>query len=231
MSNKKKVAVIGGGVSGLAAAWHLTENAKDTYDVQLFEDEDRLGGHANTVNADGVDVDVGFMVFNLENYPNLVAWFDALGVPYENSDMSYSVSLDQGKTVEWSSDGLNGLLARRSQAFSPKFHSFVKDMLRFNATCTQLLMLPQDDPRRGMSIGQYLREHNYSEAFCSYYILPMIAAIWSSSVEEVMNFPAESLISFFANHKLASVNDRRQVCATCYHCYAGFFSINSPLSK
>lgn len=212
MSEKKKVAVIGGGVSGLAAAWHLTQNAAERYDVQLFEDEDRLGGHANTVRIDnGVDVDVGFMVFNLENYPNLVSWFDSLGVEYENSDMSYSVSLDEGKTVEWSSGGLNGLLAKRSQAFSPKFHSFVKDMLRFNSTCTKLLSLPEGDPRRGVTMGQYLRDHNYSEAFCSYYILPMIAAIWSSSIEEVMSFPAESLIAFFANHKLAAVSDRRQV--------------------
>lgn len=210
---KKQVAVIGGGVSGLAAAWHLTQNAhaKDTYEVQLFEDEDRLGGHANTVTCDGVDLDVGFMVFNLENYPNLVAWFDALGVKYENSDMSYSVSLDEGKTVEWSSDGLNGLLAKRSQAFSPKFHAFVKDMLRFNTKCTELLSLPEGDPRRGVTMGQYLRDHNYSEAFCSYYIFPMMAAIWSSSVDEVMSFPAESLIAFFANHKLAAVTDRRQV--------------------
>ena len=208
---KTKVAVIGGGVAGLAAAWHLSQNAAEQYHVELFEAEDRLGGHAYTVNVNNVNVDIGFMVFNNDNYPNMVQWFQALGVQQENSDMSLSVSLDHGNTVEWSSDGLNGLLAKRSQAVSPAFHRFVKDMLRFNAESVQLLQLPKDDPRRGVTIGQYLRDHHYSESFCSYYLLPMIAAIWSSSIEDVMKFPAEPLISFFCNHKLLQIFNRPQV--------------------
>jgi len=211
---KKNVAVVGGGVSGLAAAWHLHENDKDDqYNVQLFEAEDRLGGHAYTIHVKdaGVDVDIGFMVFNNDNYPNMVRWFDALGIQQEDSDMSLSVSLDHGSTVEWSSDGLSGLLAKPLQVLSPSFHRFVKDMVRFNSESVQLLQLSQDDPRRGVTIGQYLRHHQYSEAFCPYYLFPMVAAIWSMSMEDVMNFPAEPLISFCCNHKLLQIFDRPQV--------------------
>ena len=209
---KKAVAVIGGGVSGLAAAWHLSANASESCSVQLFEAEDRLGGHAYTCQVpvtnnndsdndndkkkDFVDVDIGFMVFNNDNYPNMTAWFDALQVEQENSNMSLSVSLDQGNTVEWNSDGLGGLLARPTQALSPAFHRFVKDMLRFNAEAVELLRLSHDDPRKGVTLGQYLRNHRYSESFCSYYLFPMVAALWSMSIEDVLDFPAESLINF-----------------------------------
>lgn len=210
-SSKKKVAVVGGGVAGLAAAWHLAQNAKDQYDVHLFEAEERLGGHAHTVTVDGVDVDIGFMVFNHDNYPNMVKWFEALQVPEENSDMSLSVSLDHGQTVEWNSDGLSGLFAKRSQAWSPSFYTFVREMLRFNSESVELLQLHKDDPRRAVTIGQYLRDHGYSETFCSYYLLPMIAAIWSMGIEEVLKFPAEPLISFFCNHKLLQIFERPQV--------------------
>ena len=217
-TKKKKVAVIGGGVSGLAAAWHLSANASHSHSVELFEAEDRLGGHAYTVHIQGsdeqdggVDVDIGFMVFNNDNYPNMIRWFESLQVEQEDSDMSLSVSLDHGNTVEWNSDGLAGLLAKPSQLVSPSFHRFVKDMLRFNAESVQLLQLDQDDPRRGVTIGQYLRNHQYSEAFCSYYLFPMVAAIWSMSMDDVLNFPAEPLISFCCNHKLLQVFDRPQV--------------------
>lgn len=227
---KKAVAVIGGGVSGLAAAWHLTANASDTHTVQLFEADDRLGGHAYTCKVpvsdgdaaskkDSVDVDIGFMVFNNDNYPNMTKWFDALEVQQENSNMSLSVSLDHGKTVEWNSEGLGGLLAKPTQALSPNFHRFVKDMLRFNTEAVELLRLSHDDPRRGVTIGQYLRNHRYSESFCSYYLFPMVAALWSMSIEDVLDFPAESLINFCCNHKMLQLFDRPQVCITTL-CFA-----------
>lgn len=219
---KKAVAVIGGGVSGLAAAWHLSANASKSHTVQLFEADDRLGGHAYTCKVpvndqkDAVDVDIGFMVFNKDNYPNMTAWFDALKVEQENSNMSLSVSLDHGNTVEWNSDGLGGLLAKPAQALSPSFHRFVKDMLRFNSEAVELLRLSHDDPRRGVTLGQYLRNHQYSESFCSYYLFPMVAALWSMSIEDVLDFPAESLINFCCNHKMLQIFDRPQVCIpTC----------------
>lgn len=206
----RKVAIVGGGVSGLSTAWHLQTNASHV-DVELFESEDRLGGHAYTVNVEGVDVDIGFMVFNESNYPNMTRWFQKLNVEEEESDMSLSISLDGGKTVEWSSDGIDGLLARRQQAFEPSFYYMIKDMMRFNAEAAEILVLPEDDPRRHVTIGQYLRDKQYSESFAKYYLFPMMAALWSASMDDVLQFPAAQLISFMCNHKMLQIFDRPQV--------------------
>ena len=211
----KKVGIIGGGVSGLAAAWHLHSNSHDT-EVHLFEANDRLGGHAHTISVTPsgehpIDVDVGFMVFNDSNYPNMTAWFEEMGVPVEDTDMSLSVSLDGGTTAEWSSLGLSGLFANKRQLFRPSFHRFLKDMLRFNHEAGKLLTLPLDDPRRHVTIQQYLRENGYSEAFVTHYLLPMMAALWSASMADVLNFPADQLVGFLCNHKMLQIFDRPQV--------------------
>lgn len=209
-SSARRVAVVGGGVTGLSAAWHLHENAAGV-DVELFEAEDRLGGHACTKTVDGVDVDIGFMVFNESNYPNMTKWFEKLAVPSEDSDMSLSVSLDGGKTIEWNSDGLSGLFARRSQILNPSFYTMLSDMFRFNKEAADILLLTDDDPRKLVTTGQYLRNHDYSEAFGKYYLLPMMAALWSASMEDVLEFPAAQLISFLCNHKMLQLFDRPQV--------------------
>jgi len=206
---ERKVAIVGGGVSGLSAAWHLHTNAPHVT-VALFEAEDRLGGHAYTTDVDGVDVDIGFMVFNESNYPNMTRWFEKISVPEENTDMSLSVSLDGGKTVEWNSDSLNGIFARRNQAFNPSFYAMIKDMLRFNKEASDLLLLTEDDPRKLVTTGQYLRNNGYSEAFGKYYLLPMMAALWSASMEDVLQFPAVQLIGFMCNHKMLQIMDRPQ---------------------
>lgn len=206
----RRVAIVGGGVTGLSAAWHLHENAPNVQ-VELFEAEDRLGGHAHTMNVEGVDVDIGFMVFNDSNYPNMTRWFDKLAVPSEHTDMSLSVSLDGGKTIEWNSDGLNGLLARRRQAFEPSFYRMVSDLVKFNKEAADILLLPEDDPRKYVTTGQYLRNHGYSEAFAKYYLLPLMAALWSASMEDVLQFPASQLISFLCNHQMLQLLDRPQV--------------------
>ena len=185
---KPRVAVIGGGVTGMSAAWHLQVNT--LAQVELFEAAPRLGGHAYTTQVDGVDVDIGFMVFNHTNYPNMVRWFDALGVQEQDSDMSLSVSLDGGKTVEWNSDGLNGLLAQRSQLFNPKFYGFLSDMLRFNREAAHLLLLDDQDPRKQVTTAEYLNRHGYGQPFTHYYLLPMMAALWSASMADVLKFPA-----------------------------------------
>jgi cyclopropane-fatty-acyl-phospholipid synthase len=209
-TENRKVAIVGGGVSGLSAAWHLHANASHVQ-VELFEAADRLGGHAYTVSVEGVDVDIGFMVYNESNYPNMTRWFEKLNVPEESSDMSLSVSLDGGKTVEWNSDGLNGLFARRQQIIDPSFRKMLKDMLRFNKDAADLLLLHEDDPRKAVTTGQYLRNNGYSEAFGKYYLLPMMAALWSASMEDVLLFPAVQLISFLCNHKMLQLLDRPQV--------------------
>jgi predicted NAD/FAD-binding protein len=207
----RRVAVVGGGVTGLSAAWHLHVNCSPNIEVDLFEAEDRLGGHAYTTKVGDTDVDIGFMVFNNSNYPNMTSWFDSLGVKSENSDMSLSVSLDGGKTIEWSSDGLNGLLARRTQLLEPKFYSMLSDMGRFHREAADILNLAEDDPRRVVTTGQYLRDHNYSEAFAMYYLFPMMAALWSASMDDVLQFPAAQLIGFLCNHKMLQLLDRPQV--------------------
>ncbi|KAI2507305.1 Mycolic acid cyclopropane synthetase [Fragilaria crotonensis] len=219
---EKKVAVIGGGVSGLSAAWHLHQlqsTASAKINVHLFEAEDRLGGHAHTCTIQvgeqkkDLDVDIGFMVFNSGpdcNYPNMTAWFKELGVEEEDSDMSLSVSLDGGKTIEWNSDGLNGLFADRTQLFKPSFYRYISDMLRFNAEAAEILSLPKDDPRRVVTTGQYLRDHGYSQPFCTNYLLPMMAALWSASIEDVLQFPAHQLIAFLCNHKMLQLFQRPQ---------------------
>jgi cyclopropane-fatty-acyl-phospholipid synthase len=234
-NRRQTVAIIGGGVSGLAAAWHLHTQAAaaddtNTYnaDVVVFEASDRLGGHAhtltipNTTNHDAtatadadaattVDVDIGFMVYNDTNYPNMVRWFQSMGIQEQLSDMSLSVSLNDGKHLEWSSDGLNGLFAKRSQLVSPAFYQCLTDMVRFHTEAAALLNLTDDDPRKMVTTGQFLKDHQYTDAFCSYYLLPMMAALWSASMKDVLQFPASQLISFLSNHKMLQLMDRPQV--------------------
>ena len=223
-TRRRRVAIVGGGVSGLSAAWHLLQQQKSEIDVELFEAADRLGGHAYTVKKvgkDAVDVDVGFMVFNDSNYPNMTRWFkemnkndgaaDDTAVKEENSNMSLSVSLDDGKTIEWNSDGINGIFARRKQIIEPKFYHLISDMLRFHNEAPKLLLLAKDDPRKHVTIGQYLRTHGYNQSFAMYYLLPMMAALWSASMEDVLNFPASELIGFLCNHQMLQLVNRPQV--------------------
>lgn len=212
-SDPKKVAIIGGGVSGLACAWHLHTNCSPDVHVEIFEAADRLGGHAHTLSvfpsqsSQPVDVDIGFMVFNDANYPNMTSWFQSIGIQVEDTDMSLSVSLDGGKT-EWSSIGLDGLLANKTQIFRPSFYRFIRDMLRFNQEAGKILALALDDPRRQVTTKQYLRQEGYSEEFATHYLLPMMAALWSASMGDVLNFPAAQLIGFMCNHKMLQIFDR-----------------------
>jgi cyclopropane-fatty-acyl-phospholipid synthase len=217
-SNRRQtfVAVIGGGVSGLAVAWQLSQSPNHT--AHLYESDSKVGGHATTILIDGnnnnnenkTPVDIGFMVFNPENYPNMCAWFQELGVTTEDSNMSLSVSLDHGDTVEWSSAGLAGLAAKPSQLLDPKFYMFVRDMIRFNQQASALLRLAQEDPRRHVTTRQYLRDHGYGAGFAQYYLLPMMAALWSASLDDVLQFPAAQLIGFLCNHKMLQLFRRPQ---------------------
>lgn len=148
------------------------------------------------------------MVFNDSNYPNMTAWFKELGIEVEDTDMSLSVSLDDGKRVEWSSIGLSGLMANKTQIFRPSFYRFLKDMARFNKEARKILTLALDDPRRYITIKQYLREEGYSAEFATHYLLPMMAALWSASMGDVLNFPASQLVAFMCNHKMLQIFDR-----------------------
>lgn len=124
--------------------------------------------------------------------------------------MSLSISLDRGNTVEWSSHSITGLFASPSNMISPKFHTFLRDLLYFNANAGKILLLPEDHPYRKVTIGEYLNREGYSEQFASYYLIPMMAALWSASVEDVFSFPASSLVEFMCNHRMLQLFDRPQ---------------------
>ncbi|MEE2524986.1 FAD-dependent oxidoreductase [Hyphobacterium sp. HN65] len=194
---RKKIAIIGAGISGLGAAWAL----RNVHDITLFEKRDRLGGHANTVDIDydgtPIAVDTGFIVFNPLNYPNMVALFDELGVESFESDMSFSFSLD--RDIEWSSNGLSGLFAQKRNAIRPSYLAMLRDVLRFNRLAQRDL---DAGNLSGIGLGHYLEKQGFGDRFVTNYLLPMGAAIWSASEEEMRAYPAEAFVKFFQNHRL-----------------------------
>lgn len=192
----KRIAIIGSGISGLGAAYAL----KDTADITVFEANDRPGGHAHTMDIDydgtPISVDVGFIVYNALNYPNLIGFFDALNVPTEASDMSFAVSNPQG--YEWAST-LNGIFAQRRNFFRPKFHRFWRTILKFNDLAREELLAGKIDD---ISLGSWLSNHGFEQDFLDNYILPMGGAIWSTPEAEMLDYPARSFFQFFENHRL-----------------------------
>ncbi len=156
-------------------------------------------------------IDLTFFLTQFISSPNMTKWFEDLGVESELTDMSLSVSLDDGRKVEWASHGLSGLLANKTQILKPSFYKFISDMQRFNNEAIELLSLPIDDPRRQVPLGQFLRNEGYSESFAANYLLPMTAALWSASIDDVLAYPADQLIAFMCNHRMFSIFDRPQV--------------------
>lgn len=191
-----KVAIIGGGISGLGAAYAL----KDTAHVTVFEAQQRPGGHSHTVNFDhegeAVSADVGFIVYNELNYPNLIGLLDAIGAPTEPSDMSFSVSAPEG--FEWSSNK-QGLFARKRNLFRPRYLKFLTEILRFNRTALADL---ENDEIGSASFGHWLDRHGFKQDLRDNYILPMGAAIWSTPEAQMTEYPAGSFLHFFNNHRL-----------------------------
>jgi predicted NAD/FAD-binding protein len=190
------IAVVGGGIAGLSAAWLLSQRHRLT----LFEADNRLGGHADTAEAPGHDgpvpVDTGFIVYNEANYPNLTALLAHLDVPSRSADMSLSVSLDEG-AFEYSSYGARGVFAQVGNLFSTRFWGMLRDIARFYRESPKDLAALEGPLT---SLDDYLRAGGYGEAFRNDHILPQAAAIWSTPLARVGDFPAASLIRFFQNH-------------------------------
>ena len=210
-SGGQRIAVIGAGIAGLAAAWLLGSRHR----VTLFEAQAYAGGHTRTVDVElegrRHPVDTGFLVYNERTYPNLIALFAELGVPTQDSEMSLSVSIDDGR-LEWSGTDLGTVFAQRANLVSPRFWGMLRDILRFNRSGRAALDAPataQGLPA-DLTLAQWLERGGYGTAFRDDYLLPMAGAIWSSSTRDILEFPATTFLRFCRNHGLLQVFDRPQ---------------------
>ncbi len=201
-----KIAIIGSGISGLAAAWLLARE----HQVVLYEAAGYLGGHTNTVDVTMEDVthgvDTGFLVFNQRTYPNLTALFDLLGVEVARSEMSFSVSLAQ-PGIEWSGSDLKAVFAQKRNLARPAFWRMLQDILRFNRETKSLVALGGGS---NVTLGAYLVRNAYSAAFRDWYLLPMAGAIWSCPTRQMLDYPLCTFLRFCRNHGLLQIFDRPQ---------------------
>ena len=200
-----KIAIIGSGIAGNVAAYHLNKE----HDITLFEQNSHIGGHTHThsiSDATGeLNIDTGFIVLNDRTYPNFIKLLDELDVDIQKSEMSFSVKCEHSG-LEYNGNNLNTLFAQRSNLFSPTFYRMISDILRFNREAAEFINNTGSD----QSLGDFLHNGNYSEIFINKYIVPMGAAIWSTNPEDMFSFPARFFFKFFLNHGLLSVNDRPQ---------------------
>jgi predicted NAD/FAD-binding protein len=201
-----RIAIIGGGISGLASAWLLARR----HEVVLFEANGYAGGHSNTVDAtvDGIThpVDTGFLVYNDRTYPNLIRLFAALGVETADSDMSFSVRIGDGE-LEWSGSSLATVFAQPANLVRPRFLRMLADLLRFNREATRLA--ESGAPVTG-TLGEFLDAGGYGPEVRELYLVPMAACIWSTPSSRINRFPMQTFLAFCANHGLLAVANRPQ---------------------
>ncbi|WP_425093929.1 NAD(P)/FAD-dependent oxidoreductase [Tropicimonas sp. S265A] len=198
----RRIAVIGGGISGMGAAYFLSRGNQ----VVLFEGEGRFGGHARTVIAGKFGdqpVDTGFIVFNYVNYPHLVRLFDDLDVPIADSDMSFAASIDGGR-IEYGLRTIRTVFAQKRNLGRPAFLRMIRDIVTFNRRALEVA----DDPN--VTIGQFLDRLGTGSWFRDYYILPLSGAIWSTPSQRILDFPAQALVKFFQNHALLSATGQHK---------------------
>ena len=207
ISPKQKIAVIGGGVAGIVTAYLLQHQ----HQVSLFEQNDYLGGHTNTIEITagpdaGLAVDTGFIVLNDATYPLFQTFLARLGVKTRDSEMSFGFQCRQSGLVYAGTD-LNGLFAQRSNLLSPRFYRFLLEIARFNRVAQKDLAAGTVPP---VTLGEYLQQGGFSRFMIDNYLLPMAAAIWSTPALQVADFPAEAFLNFFSNHGLLSFRNRPQ---------------------
>jgi predicted NAD/FAD-binding protein len=202
-----KIAIIGSGISGLTSAYLLNRS----HEITLFEASDWIGGHTHTVqvtvNGQRHAVDTGFIVFNDWTYPNFIRLLGELGVRFKPTEMSFSVR-DPDSGLEYNGNTLNSLFSQRSNLLSPGFWGMLRDILRFNREAQR--DLAEQRIAEHTTLGDYLRSNGYGKRFTEHYIVPMGAAIWSMSLDDMLNFPLQLFVRFFKNHGLLSVSNRPQ---------------------
>ena len=212
-----RVAIVGSGISGLAAAYRLRGKA----DVSLFEAGSYFGGHTHTVDVTLPDpsgqlvtqgVDTGFLVFNSRTYPGLVTLFAQLGIPLSSTDMSFSAQIPGAGlggegNLEWSGSDLSSVFAQKRNLLRPRFWQMLQDLLRFNRLCTELAT-SGGEAALTQSVGDFLKAHQFSDAFRDWYFLPMLGCIWSCPTDQMLRFPVATMVRFCHNHGLLQVSDR-----------------------
>ena len=186
-----KIAVVGSGISGLSAAYYLSKK----HHVDLFEKEDHFGGHSHTIDLifgeKKVSVDIGFIVFNFQTYPNLINFFKENDVEIEKSDMSFSVSVEN-TNFEYCGKGLNGIFSNRSNLFNFNFLRMFFDIIKFYKNSDQINVVDQK-----LTLGEYLENNKLSKTFIDYHIIPMVSAIWSMPPYEASKMPITFFLKYF----------------------------------
>jgi uncharacterized protein len=202
-----KVAVIGSGISGLSISHFLSKK----YNVDLFEKNDHFGGHSYTVDIPEnnskniISIDLGFIVFNKTNYPNLLNFFDDLNVDYEKSNMSFSVSV-KNSNIEYSGSGLNGIFANKLNIFNINFLIMIKEIISFYKEAE----LTNDDNYQDKTLEDFLKIKKLSSYFINFHIIPMVGAIWSMPPDLAKKMPLFLFLNFFKNHGLFKIKNRPQ---------------------
>jgi len=234
----KNIAIIGSGISGLTCAYLLQQK----HNICVFEANDYIGGHTATkdIQVDGQEyaIDTGFIVFNDWTYPNFIKLMTTLGVQYQASEMSFSVK-NQPQNLEYNGNTLNSLFAQRRNIFRPMFWRIVLDILRFNKLCKKQDEKDQENSQQ--TLFEFLQSHHFSDDFTHNYILPMCAAIWSTSLEKIKSFPFDFFLRFFKNHGLLNITDRpqwytikggsREYIAPLIAGFADKIKLNSPVKS
>ena len=224
--SKKRIAIIGAGISGLGCAYALRQ--QPNIELTVYEGGNHIGGHSNTVDFTyehagkllSYGVDTGFLVFNRKTYPRLVRLFEEIQVPIAPSEMSFSVSIDASEKnpshpkLEWAGNDINSLFGQRSNLLSLSFWRMTYDILRFNRLATKLahnqIEAGHQYSEPDETIANFLDRNRFSQSFRENYFLPMIGAIWSCSVEQMLEFPIQTMIRFCHNHGLLQIQNRPQ---------------------
>ena len=205
-----KIAVIGSGISGLSASYYFSKNHK----VDLFEQDDHFGGHSYTYDIKEenkiIAVDLGFIVFNEQTYPNLIKFFNELNVSFEKSNMSFSVSI-KDTNVEYGGSGFNAIFANKKNLLNFKFLKMINEIINFYKTAPSLI----NTETSNATLGDYLKSSKLSKYFIEYHIIPMVAAIWSMPFQKAKEMPLKLFLNFFTNHGLFKLKNRPQWYTVC----------------